>query len=121
MSSSVTARRALGLVLLVALCAGPTGIAAVLHPLDDVEYRTATATPDGSCSMLAAPEEPGAHCPTCHLIRGVRWGVSASPVPGIAPQAFVPLAGATDTLPSLSLQFTTPGRSPPPAGSVQTA
>lgn len=115
-------QRGLALALLVALFAGPSGIAGVLHPFDDVEYRQASAT-DGehSCQLIGADQEPEAHCPICHLLRSVRWGLSVVPLPGFVPQALAPLALAVNTAATHGQQLTIPGRSPPANDTVQAA
>jgi hypothetical protein len=115
-------RRGVGLALLLALIAGPTGLAGVLHPYDDVEYRSSSpAGPSVVCQAVGAAGEPDVHCPTCHLLRSVRWGVSATAAPGLVPQAMLAGPWLVQAIPLADPQFTQSGRSPPTADSSRTA
>jgi hypothetical protein len=111
-------RRWAALALLAALVAGPAGIAGILHPLDDLECApfdesaTSPSAPRLTASSLPASADD-LHCPTCHLLRGMRWSVSVTPASGVVPQAEPAISYAGATPRADRGQPTTPSRAPP--------
>lgn len=118
-SSKVPGVRGLALALLTALVLGPAGVGGVLHPADDPACDVRSARGSGFHDRtLSSPGPDTAHCQACHLLRSVRWGISASTALLAAPQAHVVVSRIDPTQVADSSPLAHPGRSPPPMSPV---
>jgi hypothetical protein len=109
-----TLRRRLVFAVLVAVSVGPTGIGGVLHPFDDFACLPVGAERTPTLSTATSPTLDGdLHCITCHLIRGMRWGLSSSAAPSVRDQPAAPHFVAPQSDHSHDPQAALPGRSPP--------
>ena len=104
----------MALALLAALCAGPSGATGVLHPADDTDCRLPLSDgADSGSRVAAAPSDTDLHCPTCHLLRSVRWGMSTSVAPGVVPECAVDLTVGSEGPVATEPLLAAPGRAPP--------
>lgn len=106
-------RRLLAVFLLAALFGGPAGMAGTLHPADDLACAPIddAGTEQGAFTTV---QVENAHCPTCHLLRSLRFGVTADLAPVLVALVSVAVCGDSITSPVCDPLPTTPGRSPPP-------
>jgi len=105
-------RRAFASLLLVAVVGGPAGLAGTLHEADDL----ACAPGSGDLQeRIGVAQAEASHCPTCHLVRSLRFGIAED----VALQATVlhASAAADERVVFVVDAFLprTPGRSPPTA------
>jgi len=110
-----SARRLLALWLVTAFLVGPLGLAGVLHSFDDDRCEPVRGP---SAARVAAgggsgAEDPTDHCPTCHLLRSLRWTGSLWTALLHAPLPGGPALRAGTATPDDRLATARPGRSPP--------
>jgi hypothetical protein len=106
--------RGFALALLAIVASGPAGVAGLLHPFDDIEC--APISPRGAQSLdvpSPSPSGDNPHCPTCHLLRSVRWSVSVDASVGFVPASVAAEAPAAQAAVLLDRHASTGGRSPP--------
>jgi hypothetical protein len=104
-------RRGLALTLLVATIGGPAGVLSAFHPFDDL----ACLPFSGDRPTALVEEGSDFHCPTCHLLRSVRWSLSVVPDAGVAVQVVHALPVPAPAIGSDPAHLAIRGRSPPPA------
>jgi hypothetical protein len=107
-------RQWVAVVVAVAIGSGPSGLAASVHPADDISCaRSILASTTTDSARLVRASREDIHCATCHLLRGLHWGMSVASVPAVAPHDVCGQLGMGYTsCPHGPTQPTT-GRSPP--------
>lgn len=119
-SSRVPGGRWLMLALLAALVFGPAGAGAVFHDADDA--ACAPREVSGGLGMrgpaLTAPTAARFHCAVCHLLRSIRWGLSAAPALPLTTHIAVAMSRIDPIPVADGTHLATPGRSPPLTSSL---
>jgi hypothetical protein len=105
--------RGFALALLAIVAAGPSGVAGLLHPFDDIEC--APISPEGARTFTGPPSssDDELHCPTCHLLRSVRWSLSVDASVGLVHATAASDVPADRIAVLLDRHAGTRGRSPP--------
>ncbi len=113
-SSKVPGVRGLVLALLAALVLGPAGVGGVLHPADDPACDVPPARDAGFHGRaLVSAGLDTSHCQACHLLRSVRWGISTTGTPLLAPNAQVIVSRIDSARVADNTPLAPSGRSPP--------
>ncbi|MGE3844736.1 MAG: hypothetical protein AB7I50_24490 [Vicinamibacterales bacterium] len=103
-------RRAFAVVLLAAVVGGPAGLAGTLHEADDVACAPGAADTQ---QRVGVPQDEASHCPTCHLLRSLRFGLAEDLEPlATALRASAEVADRISVAVDAPLPLA-PGRSPP--------